>query len=173
MFSLYVDLSLCLMFFFFFNDTATTEIYTLSLHDALPILERLVDPLELLGGDTAPGVGDADLKIGPGGARLDPEPAARRHGIEGVGEQVEEELLEPTPPGADLGQIVGNLELQGNTRPFHARAQNGQRPLEDLRQRRADRGATLRARQLQHAVEDPLADLRRLLDLQQILRQHL
>src|SRR3712207_8839515 len=25
--------------FFFFNDTATTEIYTLSLHDALPILD--------------------------------------------------------------------------------------------------------------------------------------
>src|SRR2546422_2059330 len=28
--------------FFFFNDTATTEIYTLSLHDALPISEKLV-----------------------------------------------------------------------------------------------------------------------------------
>src|SRR5258707_3056077 len=27
----------CFGFFFFFNDTATTEIYTLSLHDALPI----------------------------------------------------------------------------------------------------------------------------------------
>src|SRR3712207_7534896 len=27
--------------FFFFNDTATTEIYTLSLHDALPISVRL------------------------------------------------------------------------------------------------------------------------------------
>src|SRR2546423_5954708 len=27
-------------FFFFFNDTATTEIYTLSLHDALPICAR-------------------------------------------------------------------------------------------------------------------------------------
>src|SRR3712207_7674959 len=27
------------MFVFFFNDTATTEIYTLSLHDALPISE--------------------------------------------------------------------------------------------------------------------------------------
>src|SRR2546426_10927486 len=26
--------------FFFFNDTATTEIYTLSLHDALPIFSR-------------------------------------------------------------------------------------------------------------------------------------
>src|SRR2546426_12690605 len=30
--------SLC--FFFFFNDTATTEIYTLTLHDALPISHR-------------------------------------------------------------------------------------------------------------------------------------
>src|SRR5476649_3065722 len=29
-----------LSFFFFFNDTATTEIYTLSLHDALPIYCR-------------------------------------------------------------------------------------------------------------------------------------
>src|SRR3989449_10144817 len=34
--ALYLQQSLCL-FFFFFNDTATTEIYTLSLHDALPI----------------------------------------------------------------------------------------------------------------------------------------
>src|SRR5256885_13239124 len=31
----YARVSVCL--FFFFNDTATTEIYTLSLHDALPI----------------------------------------------------------------------------------------------------------------------------------------
>src|SRR5260221_4834941 len=30
------------VFFFFFNDTATTEIYTLSLHDALPILKALL-----------------------------------------------------------------------------------------------------------------------------------
>src|SRR6266498_4452144 len=29
-------------FFFFFNDTATTEIYTLSLHDALPVSEELL-----------------------------------------------------------------------------------------------------------------------------------
>src|SRR5258707_6956145 len=28
------------MFVFFFNDTATTEIYTLSLHDALPIYQH-------------------------------------------------------------------------------------------------------------------------------------
>src|SRR2546427_9181206 len=31
---MYVEIFIC---FFFFNDTATTEIYTLSLHDALPI----------------------------------------------------------------------------------------------------------------------------------------
>src|SRR2546430_9628165 len=47
--------------FFFFNDTATTEIYTLSLHDALPIsapfaegLGReagLEDPVQVLGAD--------------------------------------------------------------------------------------------------------------------------
>src|SRR5215213_11749623 len=30
--------------FFFFNDTATTEIYTLSLHDALPICHLANDP---------------------------------------------------------------------------------------------------------------------------------
>src|SRR2546422_9056487 len=32
---------LFVVFFFFFNDTATTEIYTLSLHDALPISATL------------------------------------------------------------------------------------------------------------------------------------
>src|SRR5256885_4320450 len=44
-----VFLSICtpspFLFFFFFNDTATTEIYTLSLHDALPICRsRRVPP---------------------------------------------------------------------------------------------------------------------------------
>src|ERR1041385_2630838 len=29
----------CLVYLFFFNDTATTEIYTLSLHDALPLAD--------------------------------------------------------------------------------------------------------------------------------------
>src|SRR3712207_7040111 len=52
--------------FFFFNDTATTEIYTLSLHDALPISraqhhERSGEGL-------------------PGGARAPASPAARNGG---------------------------------------------------------------------------------------------
>src|SRR2546430_12456586 len=34
-------MSFYICFFFFFNDTATTEIYTLSLHDALPICSRV------------------------------------------------------------------------------------------------------------------------------------
>src|SRR5436309_11558750 len=47
MFSLHTIVVFCFFFlFFFFNDTATTEIYTLSLHDALPISlekESMVD----------------------------------------------------------------------------------------------------------------------------------
>src|SRR2546427_9440600 len=43
------------IFFFFFNDTATTEIYTLSLHDALPIFlresARQPNPLVLTAGE--------------------------------------------------------------------------------------------------------------------------
>src|SRR3712207_7982908 len=40
----------------FFNDTATTEIYTLSLHDALPILSQR--PGHLPAGDPGPARGD-------------------------------------------------------------------------------------------------------------------
>src|SRR3712207_7916924 len=74
-----------LLSFFFFNDTATTEIYTLSLHDALPIshvgegIRRKVHafgeaPEQLAGlrsGDVHAGVGcrdrgdvDAPLRVG-------------------------------------------------------------------------------------------------------------
>src|SRR6266436_7441959 len=37
--SLLFSFKFCFFLFFFFNDTATTEIYTLSLHDALPIYQ--------------------------------------------------------------------------------------------------------------------------------------
>src|SRR5437899_8567297 len=36
------------MYIFFFNDTATTEIYTLSLHDALPILDIQITLKQML-----------------------------------------------------------------------------------------------------------------------------
>src|SRR3712207_8880376 len=44
--------------FFFFNDTATTEIYTLSLHDALPILPGEGQVLRLPDHPGARGDGD-------------------------------------------------------------------------------------------------------------------
>src|SRR3712207_6777516 len=47
--------------FFFFNDTATTEIYTLSLHDALPIsMNRIMKPKTL----AVIGASSEDGKIG-------------------------------------------------------------------------------------------------------------
>src|SRR3712207_7959798 len=59
--------------FFFFNDTATTEIYTLSLHDALPIFAFIIGfPLvrSAISGDlTAEATSDA---LGAQGATLSP-----------------------------------------------------------------------------------------------------
>src|SRR2546430_9780290 len=43
-----------LSFFFFFNDTATTEIYTLSLHDALPIYLRFRSERRMAAGEDQP-----------------------------------------------------------------------------------------------------------------------
>src|SRR5436305_7748349 len=61
--------------FFFFNDAATTEIYTLSLHDALPIFEVVFPPrahiVELAGGAVV-----AALQLAPqheAGAEAGPE----------------------------------------------------------------------------------------------------
>src|SRR2546430_17442349 len=53
-------------FFFFFNDTATTEIYTLSLHDALPISDGA------MGNDK--GVSRRELFTFWRRARAEPEP---------------------------------------------------------------------------------------------------
>src|SRR2546430_6221108 len=59
-----------LSFFFFFNDTATTEIYTLSLHDALPICRRAAvdhdlgaaDERRRVGSQEESAAGDVDRK---------------------------------------------------------------------------------------------------------------
>src|SRR2546429_4233021 len=42
-----------ILFFFFFNDTATTEIYPLSLHDALPISSSRLRPSQMSRGRTS------------------------------------------------------------------------------------------------------------------------
>src|SRR3989475_13049139 len=75
------------VFFFFFNDTATTEIYTLSLHDALPISAPLRPP-QPPGGEPARRRGHGRLRRAAAGRRL------RRRG-----------LRRPrVPPGPDAGR---------------------------------------------------------------------
>src|SRR5256884_1785892 len=57
-----------MFFFFFFNDTATTEIYTLSLHDALPIC--LSSGFQVAGGAMKPRailLGAVAIALGCGG----------------------------------------------------------------------------------------------------------
>src|SRR2546422_6166685 len=63
-------------FLFFFNDTATTEIYTLSLHDALPIL-RQRRPARATGG--APGRRPGNARGRGVGRRIRAARAARAH----------------------------------------------------------------------------------------------
>src|SRR2546430_11835826 len=77
-----------MFYFFFFNDTATTEIYTLSLHDALPIwggprAHRLhIHPSPLL-----PGKGGGDCRHRPA------QPATHRGGRR-AGDRSEEHTSE-------------------------------------------------------------------------------
>src|SRR5688572_31877103 len=57
------------LFCFFFNDTATTEIYTLSLHDALPIYARVLgDDRLVLRAQFAPHLGMGLRRLPPGAA---------------------------------------------------------------------------------------------------------
>src|SRR5256886_14070186 len=58
----YITMCNAYSYFFFFNDTATTEIYTLSLHDALPI--SLYDPFR-----EQPGRTHQDRRLHPGKRR--------------------------------------------------------------------------------------------------------
>src|SRR5256885_9472010 len=71
-------MALCVLvlFFFFFNDTATTEIYTLSLHDALPIL---------VGADRA-AEREALLRVGHRGLERDLHGAGRLRREQRLGE---------------------------------------------------------------------------------------
>src|SRR2546425_7738198 len=63
-----MDQVISFCFFFFFNDTATTEIYTLSLHDALPISHR--GGREGLAQDRVAGRSAPHLRV-PGSGRRD------------------------------------------------------------------------------------------------------
>src|ERR1051326_9586380 len=85
-----VNLYLLIFLFFFFNDTATTEIYTLSLHDALPIYVA------------------AHLHGHERGARRDPRGAHRVAAHRGRGMRaVEEQVGERLPAREVIGPRIG------------------------------------------------------------------
>src|SRR3712207_9442221 len=73
-----LDRLLSIISFFFFNDTATTEIYTLSLHDALPIYGGA---RQARAGRPVGSGQQADLLQ----HRPDPLPLGRAEGGEGLG----------------------------------------------------------------------------------------
>src|SRR3712207_9556841 len=102
------------MFFFFFNDTATTEIYTLSLHDALPIyllgvgdeVRREVAAVELHAFH--------DIELGLGGlGLLDGDHALVADLLHGMGDHLADVLVAIGRDRADLGDLVGGLHLLG------------------------------------------------------------
>src|SRR2546429_6471407 len=112
--------TMCSLFrflFFFFNDTATTEIYTLSLHDALPILALglldVVDPA----GVVTHGVGaqPEDFGVAPVELRLEASHVtelggAHRREVLGVREQDRPLVAEPlVKMNRALGRFAGEV----------------------------------------------------------------
>src|SRR5271166_72033 len=109
---------ICSFLFFFFNDTATTEIYTLSLHDALPIFledhagAEKADARDDLGRDAR--IARATRRdIGIGHENRGPERD------QGVGSQAREALA-PLPLEANGGaEARGDEEIQSGLRKLH------------------------------------------------------
>src|SRR2546422_3578662 len=119
---MYIYLILCHVFFFF-NDTATTEIYTLSLHDALPILagcQRLphlgghplaADPGRIPGDEVEPAarqdVGEMGFEREERGTALTGEAAGGRPELAATGAHPPEQraLVRAEPP-APSGQVA-------------------------------------------------------------------
>src|SRR2546425_12630773 len=107
-------------FFFFFNDTATTEIYTLSLHDALPISHSAVGQCVGDRHDAAVQelclVDRDDLGVGP---HLPHDLVGRIHGLR-IDRQavVTRHRIQPGVAGIEVGLENLNL-LAGDDGPPH------------------------------------------------------
>src|SRR5215467_16007019 len=98
--------------FFFFNDTATTEIYTLSLHDALPISARTRSVLEPLGDRAAMALEPMATPAPDGGARR-PEALGHIGGRQALSQQEDNVSSEAQVLGRLMGtdQRVKRLAL--------------------------------------------------------------
>src|SRR5690348_17888104 len=96
-------------YLFSFNDTATTEIYTLSLHDALPIFDQRAVQVEEEGGDR---------RVEVAGSRRHPpslpsDAADRDHSVSGRSEEHTSELQSPV-------HLVCRLLLEKKKKKIHA-----------------------------------------------------
>src|ERR1041384_6766323 len=136
-----------LSFFFFFNDTATTEIYTLSLHDALPILPLVQPPRGEVGRDRRPqpwrrrllecrrviSVGVFVTLLGFPQLRTvvqaDAVIRGRRDGVPDPERALEPDLrlVQAAQPGGDVAQVVVHLAAFQQQRPRVARFGERQR----------------------------------------------
>src|SRR2546427_6174378 len=103
--------------FFFFNDTATTEIYTLSLHDALPICRA--GPLHRRAGTQR--LGHEEAGGGAGAEDRDPVHVPRHRHLRGAaGDRSEEHTSELQSQSNLVCRLL--LEKKKKLSPQHARS---------------------------------------------------
>src|SRR6266481_9852059 len=95
-------------FFFFFNDTATTEIYTLSLHGAQPISRRR-DSVETTFRDL-----EEQRQPAPAEVAVDQMPAGHRHQLE------QHRLRDACRPLRTAEHVVVRIEALGDFDPRSA-----------------------------------------------------
>src|SRR5688572_17761724 len=105
---------MCLIFFF--NDTATTDIYTLSLHDALPIFFE-----EVGGYGVAEHVGGDEEGVGGGGAAVAGDAVVAEEGFDVVGDEDSSLAVAFADDGdGAVFDVDGGVEEAGQLADAHA-----------------------------------------------------
>src|SRR6266481_5445082 len=98
-------------FFFFFNDTATTEIYTLSLHDALPIFGGIESGARILHRNLRPRQrphASQDRKS----TRLNSSHSSISYAVFCLKKKKNEAFTQAGAPGISLWRIVEGMRLE-------------------------------------------------------------
>src|SRR2546422_11587262 len=145
---------LCTITFFFFNDTATTEIYTLSLHDALPISRLGPQPAGRPRGNVQR---QPDL----GGRRHRDARARRRHLAAGEGQQVRRGAAARAGRRHEARRSAGHVLRRGVDLPRLVRGQARPRRLRPAAQgRRVPPAARSAAEQRRRLLDEPRLGLR-------------